>query len=30
MTVIGRQSTDQHFYVIGYEISYRIRRNNAK
>ena len=33
MTFIGRQSTDQqlfnHFYVIGHEISYRIRRNNA-
>jgi len=36
MTFIGRQSTDlqliNHFYVgvIGHEISYRIRRNNAK
>jgi len=33
MTFIGRQSTDHqlinHFYVIGHEISYRIRRNNA-
>jgi len=32
--IYRRQSTDQqlinYFYVIGHEISYRIRRNNAK